>query len=302
MALPDPDGLDALPLSELRGLVADLIGQVRALTDENRALRDEVARLKGLPPRPPSRTLAGMEKATQRRRPARPARRSRRLPRTGPGCALTAEVVLAASVPGGSRFKGYQDILIRDLRSFGRGRAPLPAGALGDTIGGDAVVAPLPSGIAGGFGPALRRFIPRRACPRSGDDPRLLAPPTGIGVAISKRQVVRLLTGSLERFIEEDHAVLRAGLAHGPLDHGGRYGGAAWPRSDGFTTQALGNVRFTAFRTGPSKSRQAFLSLLRAGQTGYVINDAALGVMRGLSLAGPLSGAACGPSSEAVRR
>lgn len=35
MALPDPDGRDALSLGELYGLVANLIGQVRALTDEN---------------------------------------------------------------------------------------------------------------------------------------------------------------------------------------------------------------------------------------------------------------------------
>ena len=77
MALPDPDGLDALPLSELRGLVADLIGQVRALTDENRALRDEVARLKGLPPRPPTRpTPSGMEKASERAQ-ATPGQRRR---------------------------------------------------------------------------------------------------------------------------------------------------------------------------------------------------------------------------------
>jgi len=35
---------------------------------------------------------------------------------------------------------------------------------------------------------------------------------------------------------------------------------------DGFTTQ-LGDNRFTVFRTGLSKSRRAFLSLLQAGRT-----------------------------------
>ncbi len=56
-------------------------------------------------------------------------------------------------------------------------------------------------------------------------------------------------------------------------------------RRDGVTTQ-IGGERFTAFRTGRSKSRQAFLSLLRAGHDDYVINDEALRYMRERQLAG----------------
>jgi len=41
-------------------------------------------------------------------------------------------------------------------------------------------------------------------------------------------------------------------------------------RKDGVTTQ-IGDDRFTAFRTGPSKSREAFLSLVRTGYTDYVV-------------------------------
>ena len=55
----------------------------------------------------------------------------------------------------------------------------------------------------------------------------------------------------------------------------------------GVTTQ-IGDARFTAFRTGRSKSRQAFLSLLRAGHADYVINEAALRYMRERHLAGPV--------------
>jgi hypothetical protein len=56
-------------------------------------------------------------------------------------------------------------------------------------------------------------------------------------------------------------------------------------RRDGVTTQ-IGDDRFTAFRTGGSKSREAFLSNLRAGHDGYVINAGALDYMRGRALAG----------------
>lgn len=59
--------------------------------------------------------------------------------------------------------------------------------------------------------------------------------------------------------------------------------GARHARRDGVTTQ-IGSDRFTVFRTGWSKSRLNFLSLLRAGHEDYVINDAALGHMRGLQV------------------
>ena len=85
MSLPDAASLEAFSLAELREVVGRLIGEVRrlnsdnvalqarvdaqqatitALRVENQALRDEVARLKGLPPRPPLRP-SGMEQATQ---------------------------------------------------------------------------------------------------------------------------------------------------------------------------------------------------------------------------------------------
>lgn len=105
--------MDALPLSELRGLVTDLIGQVRALTDENRALRDEVARLKGLPPRPPTRpTPSGMEKASERAQAKSGQRRRGPVHERG---VSTREVVLKAAVPAGSRFKCFEDVVVRDL-------------------------------------------------------------------------------------------------------------------------------------------------------------------------------------------
>ena len=51
-------------------------------------------------------------------------------------------------------------------------------------------------------------------------------------------------------------------------------------QQDGFTTR-IGDSHFTAFRTGGSKSREAFLSHLRAGHGEYVISEAALGTAMG---------------------
>jgi len=61
------------------------------------------------------------------------------------------------------------------------------------------------------------------------------------------------------------------------LCHGRRYG-ARHAGKNGYTTQ-IGSYNFTTFRTGPSKSRLAFLSRLCGGVSLYVINDAALAYM-----------------------
>ncbi len=303
MSLPDAASLEGFSLAELREVVGRLAGEVRrlhsdnavlqarvdaqqvtiaALRAENQALRDEVARLKGLPPRPPSRP-SGMEQATQpgatgadekRPKPSRGVKRDAQ--------AITAERVLKASVPAGSRFKGYEDILVRDLRlsaeviRYRRERWLLPSG--------ETVLAPLPAGVVGGFGPELRRFVLALHAQGQVTTERLTALLNGIGVEISKRQVVRLLAEPLDDLVAEDQEVLRAGLATARWvtvdDTAARHA-----RKDGFTTQ-IGDNRFAVFRTGASKSREAFLSLLRAGHTDYVVNPAALECMRGHGLSG----------------
>jgi Transposase IS66 family len=298
MSPPDTAPLELLSLAELRDLVGGLMSKVAdlgadnaALKAENRALRDEVARLKGLPPRPLSRP-SGMEKATgggggggggtamgkgsKRSRRRRGAKRDRE--------AVTSEVVVKAAPPPGSRFKGYQDILVRDLIltpevvRYRRERWLTPSGEM--------LLAPLPAGTVGGFGPGLRRFLLVAHAQGQVTTERLTALLVGIGIEISKRQVVRLLTSRLDDLIAEEREVLRAGLATARWvtvdDTAARHA-----RRDGVTTQ-IGDQRFTAFRTGASKSRQAFLSMLRAGHDEYVISEAALDYMRGRALAGPV--------------
>ena len=90
------------------------------------------------------------------------------------------------------------------------------------------------------------------------------------------------MTAKLEVFRAEEEAVFSAGLrASGFVsvdDTGARHAGKAC-----YTTQ-FGSDRFTAFRTGPSKSRLAFLRNLLGG-TRYVVNEAAGAYMRAANLA-----------------
>ncbi len=286
MAAPSlPSDLTSLSADELRALASVLVAQLQALREENAALRDEIARLKGLKGRPKLRP-SGMELATTAAA-ARGARGKTR--RRGRGAktsrlVIDEERVLTVTPPPGARFKGYDDFVVRELRlaprviRYRRQRWRTPDGRT--------LVAPLPAGIAGHFGPELRRFVLMQHHQGQVTTERLTRLLTELGLAVSKRQVLRLLNDGNEAFAAEARAVLGAGLETARWitvdDTGARH-----RTRNGVTTQ-LGDDRFTFFATGFSKSRRNFLELLRAGRGDYVVNAAALAYMRAHNLAGPV--------------
>ena len=152
------------------------------------------------------------------------------------------------------------------------------------TPDGRTVVAALPAGTVGHFGPELRRFVLAQYHPGQVTVPRIVAHLRDLGMAISKRQVVRLLIAGKEDFLAEAAGVLKSGLESAAWitvdDTGARYKGM-----NGACTH-IGNTDFAWFATTRAKSRLNFLALLRAGATDYVINDEALAYMRGRSLSG----------------
>lgn len=281
MLLPEDVDVAAASPEELRRLVAGLLGEVVRLRDENAALREEIARLKGHKGRPKLKP-SGMERAMPGPASRAKAKRSKRS--TIAKRVVHEERVLAISAPSGSRFKGYEDFVVQDLRlearviRYRRQRWLTPHGRT--------LVAPLPAGVEGRFGPELRRFVLLQHHQGQVTAERITAFLAGLGVAISKRQVVRLLTGGSSALIAEAKAVLRAGLATACWisvdDTGARH-----QAKNGVTTQ-IGDDRFTVFATSFSKSRRNFLEILRAGHDDYVINQVALAYMRDHNLAGPV--------------
>lgn len=276
-SLPDVEGLG---LKDLKRLVVRLLEDNAALRMEIAALRAEIARLKGLKGRPKIKP-SGMEKETEPKEKAgrSKTRRGGQMARLG----IHEERIIEAEVPPGSRFKGYEDYVVQELVlrphvvRFRRARWLTPTG--------ETVVAPLPPGIVGHFGPELRRYVLAQYHQGQVTVPRLVAQLRDFGIEISKRQVVRLLIAGKEDFLTEQSAVLRSGLESAAWisvdDTGARHAGR-----NGVCTQ-IGNDRFAAFATTFSKSRLNFLDLLRAGHGDYVINAEALAYMRGCNLAGP---------------
>jgi hypothetical protein len=273
-----PIDLDLLSNAELKRLVVKQWEDLAELHRVVAALRDEIARLKGGPPRPNIKP-SGMEQATDPKPPSGSERRTRGDTRSK--LSIDEERIVKVAAPPGARFKGTTSFLVQDLVirrhvvDFRRERWL--------TADGRMLTAPLPAGIDGHFGPELRRFVLAQYHQGQTTAPRLVTLLRTLGILISKRQVVRLLNDGHDGFRAEARDVLRAGLTSAAWitvdDTGARH-----QAKNGFCTQ-IGNEHFTWFGTTGSKSRLNFLALLRAGHGDYVINAAALAYMRERALA-----------------
>src|SRR6201988_2227934 len=112
MALPE--NIDDLSPGELKLLVIKLLEEVADLRRTVAAQRDEIARLKGGPPRPDIKKPSGMEQATDPKPPA--GRHKQRRGSTRAKLTINEErkVELGASPPG-ARFKGYTSFVVQEL-------------------------------------------------------------------------------------------------------------------------------------------------------------------------------------------
>src|ERR1700757_733069 len=152
--MPSPTDPSSLQRAELEARVVELLGELAGLKRIVAAQRDEIARLKGLKGRP-SIKPSGMENATEPKSGGKRAKRRGRgkvTPRVAP-----ETKVLRVAVPGGSQFKGYEPYQVQDLALSARVVRYRRERWL--TPDGETIVAPLPVGIRGHYGPELRRFV-----------------------------------------------------------------------------------------------------------------------------------------------
>jgi hypothetical protein len=295
--------LKQLPIiadAERSALVEQLLGQIEHLLEENgrqaeiiQQMRDEIAVLKGQKAKPKFKP-SGMETETgpdgdrhgreeedggsgdneeAGRKPRKRAGSCKRSKSEQLVIHETIKVAPRASIPQGSRFKGYRDFIVQDLRieahniCYRREVWLTPDGTL--------LVGELPASLNGGhFGAELRRYVLYQHHHCHVTQALLHEQLREWGVDISVGQVDALLSGDNEEFLAEKDQLLVTGLevsGHVTVDDSG----ARHQGNNGYVTQ-IGNEWFAWFASTGSKSRINFLQLLHAGNITYCLNEHAL--------------------------
>ena len=257
--------------SELVVLLLEIIRQQGEIIQE---LKDEIARLKGHNPKPtikPSKLEPAKQEKPKGAGHKRPGSDKRH---KSVNLVIHDEIkVPPAQIPEGSRFKGYKEFIVQDLRISPHNVKYLLE--CWKTPDGGHVIADPPAETGGKhFGMELVRFILYQYYHCHVTQPLLLEQLREIGVDISAGHLNNILTENKGDFHQEKEDILAAALEVSSYvsvdDTGARHQG-----KNGYCTH-IGNEWFSWFESTESKSRINFLRLLRAGRTDYVINSDAV--------------------------
>ena len=236
-------------------------------------LRDEIARLKGLKPKPkikPSKLESGTKK--KRNKPGRSGKRSKTR-----NLEIHETVLIPPEkIPKGSKYKGYEDFTVQDIRielhntCYRLERWETPTG--------ERLMGKLPKDVGGEhFGATLRSFILYQYHHCHVTQPLIWEQLREWRIDISTGKLSTIITEGKEKFHAEKEEILRVGLQLSDYVHvddtGARHQG-----KNGYCTH-IGNEFFAWFASTESKSRINFLELMRAGNKDYVLNEEALEYM-----------------------
>lgn len=279
------EGEKTFVVLQLMEIIDQLLVVNQLQAEENQLLKDEIARLKGLKPKPiikPSKLEKDAdaddekEKSSSVKRPGSDKR------------SKTAEIIIhktisiaPENIPPGSTLKERQPYTVIGIKI-----EPYNVCYLLErwqTPDGNYIVGKLPPEIQGHFDPELKRFILYQYFHCHVTQPLLLEQLLELKIDISSGQLNRILIEDKDIFHIEKDEILPAGLKSSSSvntdDTAARHNG-----KNGYCTH-IGNELFAWFESTDSKSRINFLEILRAGQKDYIINEDALEYMNNQGLA-----------------
>ena len=262
-----PDLLSSPYIKTLIQIIQTQAEQLQALKEENRELKDEIARLQKRPKRPKFRP--GIQ---QRNRSGKAQPPDSPQPNHSSTSRIREEVRIAPeNLPLDSRFKGFQTFKVEDVEL--KAKEVTYKLEVWQTPDGKIVHGKLPPELQGKhFGVVLRTLV-LDLYAHGMTQPALLDFLVGIGVCISSGQLNNLLLDEGEGLFAAGEEILAAGLREAPYirvdDTGEKH-----QHKNCYCTH-IGGEHFAYYRTTSSKSRANFLRLLlQDTPEGYVVNDA----------------------------
>ena len=249
----------------LLNLIESLTADLRKSQAEILYLREQLNRRKGGGGKPdqPKDTAGAQPQSSEKER----AERKQRTRRSKlDGIRIDREEVLKgdrASLPPDAQFKGYEDVVVQELRistdhvKFRKEKYYAPST-------GQTYLAPLPTGYRGEFGPNLKSLglLFSHLCNMT--EPKIADLLDNFGIAISSGQISAWLTGAYPGIQEEKQAIVEAGLASSPWQHmddtGTRVNGK------NHHGRILCNPLYGAYFTTARKDRLTIIDVLRNGR------------------------------------
>lgn len=274
--MPALSTLIDIPEAERTPLVSSLLELLHQQSELIGQLKDEIAKLKGNPPRPKIKPsgLAKQDGSGSRKKPKKRRRSGKRHKKEALQIDETITVP-AVDLPSHCEFKGYKRFVVQGIKIHSYNveylleRWRLPDGTYQD--------ASLPKGVSGHFSAELICFILYQYYQCHVTQPLLREQLLEYGIDVSAGQLSRLLIDGNESLHAEKAQLLSTALAISPYvqvdDTGARHKG-----KNGVCTH-IGNELFAWFKSTRFKNRINFLELLNAANTAYSVTEVGLDYM-----------------------